>query len=358
MQQQPATPRHPDAKRERALAILRVLSIVAMLWMVYEVLGVSNLFGYGGLSNDDLEDRRMGDALTAIFDPIAWVVTTFILVVSIVINSVAKRIASRVGATSTTTKVSMIISIVFYVLGFFRVSMIFPMIFAGIGSMGQTMENPSDQRVPTSEELVIAAPQLVQYNDSNGTRISTSLTNATEEHWEFATVVISVLAEDGTQCLQHEIKETWLAPGEHRDITSTFFDPAVYYSDPSCVPGAAEIANTVVDIDSRSEIDQARYQGSSTQPVYAMLTPVEESGILPSIVNLSVHGKLAEESLGLIRSDGSFEAGFEVADAQGVRLAWCFRPHEIAEDGSFTTRNFHSPIDPGVYLTAVAVPEC
>ncbi|NLC97635.1 MAG: hypothetical protein GX678_00950 [Actinomycetales bacterium] len=337
---------------------MRVLGIAAMLWMIYEVLGVSNLFGYGGLSNDDLDGRRMGDALTAFFDPIGWVITTFILVVSIIIHSVAKRIARRAGTTSTTTKVSMIISIVFYVLGFFRISMIFPMLFSTIGSMGQVSENLPDQRVPTTEELVVAAPQLAHYHDSNGTRISTSLTNATDEHWESAAITITVNGAEGDVCTQFEHEESWIAPGEQRDYVSGFLNPAIDYSSSSCIPTNVTVTGSSVDIDSRSQINEADYAATHDTPEYAALTVQETAGILSSYIDVSVVGSLAPESLNMIRDDGSFVGGFEIADATGVRLEWCFKPYEVSVDGDFNTRKFHSPVEPGVYVNVVALPVC
>lgn len=344
------TGRPPARKRQGArVVVLKVLGLVAMFWMIYEVLGLGDVFGYAGLSNDDVDQELNRSVLGALFDPVALVVTTVILVGSIVIHLIAR---------TTTTKVSMIISIVFYVLSFFRVSLVVSMMLSAAGAFGSSIQNMPDERVPTAEELVIEAPKLAVYRDSNGTRVTTALTNATEEHWESATVAVTVLSADGTVCRQYEAEEARLAPQERREFVGEFLDPAVMYSDSSCVPASATVTAVGVDVDSRSEIDPAEYPGAAVTPSYAALAPREEQGIVPGRIELSVAGALTPESMELLRSDSSLAAGFEVADAQGVRLAWCFRPLEVTADGSFVTRGFHSPVESGLYIRAIPVPGC
>lgn len=128
-------------------------------------------------------------------------------------------------------------------------------------------------------ELVIETPQIAQYHGSNGIRVTNSVTNATEEYWETMTVKTTVLAADGTACMDFEREERWVAPGEQRKLISGFLDPAVYFSDPNCVPASATTVAVEVDVDSRTEIDLSQYVADGKHMAYTALTLQEVAAV-------------------------------------------------------------------------------
>ncbi|MFC7621500.1 hypothetical protein [Microlunatus sp. GCM10028923] len=346
----------PPKRHATAAIILNLLGIAAMLWMLYEAIGIEHIFDYQGLSNDDAEAKAARDMAELVWDPAGLAATTFILVVSIVIHLIARHLAKP--GRSTTTKVTMIISVVFYTLSFFRISMVIPLLFSAVGSVSATAQNEPDTRIPSAQELKIEESRLVVYHDTNGTRVTTVLTNATDEHWQSATIKITVLAADGAACTEGKVEEEWLAPGERREVVTSFLDPTDDFSDPSCVPENVKVSRVRVDVDSRKEIDPFEYTSSAAEPVFTSLSPVEETESHSSEVKVSVAGILAPESMKLRDRTGSLPRRFEIADAQGRRLAWCFEPGKVAEDGSFTTDEYLRRVDPGKFVKAITVPEC
>lgn len=329
--------------------IFSLTGFVAMLWMIYEVLGIGNIFGYSGLSNDDAESRASDSMVEAFFDPIGFLVTTFLLVTAIISFRLAR---------TTIAKGSMIVSIIFYVLSFFRVSVVFPMLFSAFGMGGATLENIPDERVPTAEELVIGTPELALYRKSNGTRVMTTLTNATAEHWESAKISVTVHGADGAVCAEFDHTESRIGPGEQRDYVSEFLNPAYDYRKYSCVPTSATVTGLTVDVDSRSQIDEAAYGMIQRMPDFAVLNVQETTRSYADVIDVSVVGALTPESLGVIGDDLKFDVRFEIADSSGLRLDWCFKPQEISADGSFNTGKYHSPVDPDIFVTVIPVPGC
>lgn len=343
------TPPKPVYSASKTEILLNILGLFAMLWMVYEVLGISNLFAFNGLSNDDAELARESVVLDALFNPVGFVITTALLAAVIVIFVVAR---------TTTTKVTMIVSIVLYVLSFFRISFIFSMLFASAGMVGLSIEAVPDQRSPAAEEIIVTPAELATYTDSTASRVMTTLTNATDDHWESVTFTVTVQDANGIVCESLTAEEQWLAPGATRNYVSRLLGPDIFQDDHSCVPTSASVMPVSIDIDSREKINESDYRGAGLMPTYGELVVREETHFVPELAKVSVTGSLAPESLGLIAETGSFTAGFEVADAEGRRLQNCFKPRDIAPDGTFSSRPFFDPVDAGLYVTVIPIPEC
>lgn len=85
-----------------------------MFWMIHEALGIGNLFDFSGLTNGDAAARADADEFAAmIFDLEGLMISSLLLVVSCEIHWINGSSVSRV---------SMFITIIFYVLSFFNVS--------------------------------------------------------------------------------------------------------------------------------------------------------------------------------------------------------------------------------------------
>ena len=342
--------------RTRIVLVLNIAALAVMAWMIYEVLGIGNLFQYKDLSSDDAETQLEMDALQVLFDPVGFVMTTTILTLAIAIHLIARNLTRP--QRSTVTKASMIISIVFYGLSFFRITAIVSFLFASIGSSAATTQTAPDTRIPSSEELLIEPPQLAEYIDSNGTRVISAFTNTGDDHWESALVLVSLQASDGSVCMDVELEADWIGPGERRELVSKFLEPAMYFSDPSCVPTNATVSETIIDVDSRSEKGIDDYESRSFSPKYASLAVYEEEWIIPGQVSVSVAGALTPESVEFLASNDSLRGGFEITDLDGNRLAWCFKQGDVGSDGSFRTNAYHSPVDPSRFTSVIAVPNC
>lgn len=242
-----------------------------MFWMIHEALGIGNLFDFSGLTNGDAAARADADEFAAMIFDLEWLmISSLLLVVSCEIHWINGSSVSRV---------SMFITIIFYVLSFFNVSMVTSLLFTSLGKASAEASRESDARAPSVTELVIETPQIAQYHGSNGIRVTNSVTNATEEYWETMTVKTTVLAADGTACMDFEREERWVAPGEQRKLISGFLDPAVYFSDPNCVPASATTVAVEVDVDSRTEIDLSQYVADGKHMAYTALTLQEVAAV-------------------------------------------------------------------------------
>lgn len=324
--------------------VLGFLSVAAALWAVYEVLGIGNVFGYVGLSNDDAAAKAQEDVAQAFFDPVGFVVLLGLLGATIVFYWITK---------TGVTKGSLIATAILFVLSFFRVSMIFPLIFSGMGTAVATVSNESDSRAPRAEEYVLDTAQLVRYEGDEGVRVTTALTNTTDEHWESATVVLTYSDAAGAVCGTYERNEDFLAPQERVEVTTEFLAAATRFVDPSCVPATAEAELTSIDMDSRAEIPESDYEGRRpTAPELTSLSVAETAGIVDSVVMLSVTGAVVPGV------EGPLPMAFELVDHDGLRLAWCFKPEDVQPDGSFVTKQYHSPVEPGLYTSVAVVPSC
>lgn len=343
----------------RLQTFLNVLSLLVVLFAAYEALGVDNLFAYQGLSNDDAEANMMGDMLEALFDPIGFVIMLGLLIASIVIYVIALNSAG----SDTMPKVTLVITSILFVLGFFKVTIIIPMLFSAAGSMGATTQNAPDNRAPIADEYTLDAAELIQYQGGDGVRVATAVTNAGSEHWQSATVSIGYSDANGIACGQLEHEAEFVAPGERRMITTDFLAASIAYSDPACVPASATADLTNIDIDSRAEIASSDYEQARDS---ATLTPLTGLSIFEQpdalgITYLAVAGSIDPAALpGLVQANGeaALPLGFETVDQQGLRLVWCFEADDITADGTFTTGKYHSPVDPGQFVSVAVVPRC
>ena len=333
--------------------VLGFLSVAAALWAAYEVLGIGNLFGYAGLSNDDAAAKAQEDALAAFFDPIGFMILLALLGATITFFAIA-----RTGVT----KGSLIATALLFVLSFFKVSMIFPMLFSAMGTMGTTVSNESDARAPVTEEYLLDPAQLIIYQGGEGVRIATAFANTGDEHWEAATLLLTHNDASGVVCGVYEHVERFLGPGQRVEVTTEFLAAATRYADPSCVPVAASAELTSIDVDSRAEIPEADYvQQDSAAPELASLYVSEEPGIVSSVVTVSVAGAVSPEAVDSLQgTDGRarLPMAFELVDHEGQRLAWCFAPEDVQPDGGFITGKYHSPVEPGSYASVAIVPSC
>lgn len=333
--------------------VIGYLSVAAAIWAAYEVLGIGNIFGYIGLSNDDAAAKAAEDMLLTIFDPIGFMILVSLLVVTIIFF---------VAARTPVTKGSLIATALFFVLSFFRVSMIFPLIFTGLGSATAIVANDPDIRAPATEEYALDPAQLVRYQGDEGVRVVTAFANISDEHWESATLVLTYSDAAGAACGSYEHVERLIAPQERVEVASEFLAATSRYADPSCVPVTATAELTTIDIDSRTggaEPDPRPQR--SAMPELASLSISEEPLIAGGVVMLSVTGSVdpaAVEGLRGPNGQAQLPMAFELVNHEGLRLAWCFKPEEVQPDGSFVTRQYHSPVEPGLYASVAVVPEC
>lgn len=346
---QPAQPKRPQSLWKQI--VFNVFSILLALYAVYEVLGVSSLFEMEGKSHDDAAIAFDSFALTLFFDPLGFAILLALLVFTFVIHILSKEITWYSDAV---TRAGLITAAVAFVLSFFRVSMIFPAFFGGLGMMSAEIDNEPDVRTPAAQEFVLEPAQLIQYNDASGVRISTAVANNSVDFWQTATVAITYADAAGTVCGTHEQVEDYIGPGQQRAVTTPFLTAAIYYTDPSCVPATASAELVLIDVDSRSQIPPTDYAG--TVPVFDSLMATEDPWIDGSTVKLSVTGFVAPGSLGALEDVGRLPVGFEVADGQGLRLSACFDADSVSQDGSFATQSFHSPLAPGVFHSVLVIP--
>lgn len=347
-------PRPPKEHGRRKQSVLNVLGILVALYAVYEALGVSNFFDVTGMSNDDAKMAAESMAWKLLFDPAGFALSLSLLVSAFVIHALSKQMQAF---STAATRTGLIVTGAAFVLSFFKVSIVFPLLFSSLGIAANELKNGSDVRTPAAEEFILEAAQLIQYRGSPGVRIASALTNNSKDHWQNATVAVTYTDAGGAACGGLEQIEDHIAPGQQRAMVTDFLSAAMYYSDPSCVPVTATAKLVSIDIDSRPEIMQADYE--STALVFDSLMPLEEPGIGGGVVKLSVAGALSPESMSTLRDGTRLPVGFEVADQQGLRLDRCFKPDDVAADGTFTTGTYHSPVDPGEFPFVIVVPaEC
>lgn len=344
----PRRSRHIDAYD----VVTGVLSMAVLCWAAWEILGIGNAFGYDGLSVDDAEAKMAEDGFAIFFDPVGFLIALGLVIASFVIH--------KVGGTRLTLG-GLIATAALFVLSFFRVSMLVPMLFTSIGGVSSVYSS-DDLRAPTAENSVVEPAQLIMYQGGEGVRIATAFTNASDEHWESATLVLTYSDAAGAPCGVYERKESFLAPQQRVEVTTEFLSAVTRYADPACVPvtAAAELAS--IDVDSRAEIPEADYRRQETTvPGLASLSIIEEPLIAGGVVMLSVTGSVDPAAVeGLRGSNGQAQLpmAFELVDHSGLRLAWCFTPEDVQPDGSFVTRQYHSPVEPGLYAFVATVPEC
>jgi hypothetical protein len=351
-QQQPQHKGVPEYKKQR---VLNILSILVALGAGFEVFGISGLFAFTGMSNDDAEEAFEGVALAAFFDPVGLLIMVTLLIAAFIIHAISKRMPRFSNAM---TRTGLITTVVFFVFSFFRISTVLSMFVGAAGAGLNMVQNEADVRTPTAEEFTLDEAQLIQYRGDDGIRIMSALTNNGEEHWESATVSVTYSNAEGTACGREKSVENFMSPGETRAITTKFLTAAIYYDDPSCVPATVAAELVSIDVDSRSEIVASDYERRAPDPGFVSLALIEEPWIMSSPVKLSIAGTVAQESMDALIEGERLPVGFEAVDHQGLRLNWCFKPDEVTPDGSFTTREFHSPIDPGTFASVAVVPEC
>ncbi|RJT96581.1 hypothetical protein D6T65_15725 [Arthrobacter frigidicola] len=348
------------ASKRKSQTVLNVLSLVVVLFAAYEAFGVGNLFGYRDLSNDDAEEKMTADMVRTLIDPIGFAKMLTLLLAAIVIHSLSKR--NRRSSTATTRR-SLIATVVLFIMGFFRFSVILPMTFATAGWMGATVQNKPDSRQPTVQEYTLDAVELVQYQSAEGVRMTTAVTNAGGDPWQLALVYLVFSDVDGTACGHVEYEEEFVAPGERRAITTDFLDASIDYSDPSCVPASATAELININIDSRAQIPDSDYEQARDRAAVTPLTSLAVSEQLSPVgnVNLAITGSVDPAVIPeLMQGNGAaaLPLGFEVVDQRGLRLAWCFKPDDVAPDGGFVTGSYHSPVGTGEYVSVAVVPKC
>ena len=342
-----------EPESQKTQIVLNVASVILALVAVYEVLGVSDFFAVKGQSNDDAQALAEDSAWKLLFDPAGFALLLTLFVAAIVLHSVSKRMP---GFSNALTRAGLITTGVAFVLSLFRISMIFPLLSGGMGMVTNEIQNGSDVRAPAPEEFVLEAAQLIQYREATGVRITSALTNSSGNHWQSATVALTYTDAGGTVCGGLEQIEDFIAPGQQRPISTKFLSAPIYYSDPSCVPAAATAELVSIDVDSRSQINTADYEGAAI--AFDSLLPDEEPWVGDGAVKLSVTGTVAPDSMSALSNGTNLPVGFEVVDQQGFRLDSCFKPGAVASDGTFTTRGFHSPVAPGEFPAVIVVPEC
>jgi hypothetical protein len=345
---------YPRPPAHKPQIFLNIASILVVLWALFEALGLANLFAFAGLTNDDADAAASSMVLEGLFDPIGFAIMLALLTAALVIHLCSRAMRHFSNAM---TRTGLIITTVLFVLSFFRISMLLPFLFGSLGMMSNEGQNGPDERTPTAEEFSLEPAQLITYREAQGVRISGALANISDEPWQAATVSLSFSDAAGTVCGQFEHVEEFVSAGERRPMTTQFMDAAGNYDSASCTPVSATAELVRIDVDTRSESATLDYESNQPVPAFASLAPVEQE-VISGIVELSVAGVVAPESLSVLREGSTLPVGFEVVDQQGLRLNWCFEPSDVAPDGSFTTRDFHSPVDPGEFPTVVVVPEC
>ncbi|GAA1604179.1 hypothetical protein [Leucobacter chromiireducens] len=330
-----------------------VLSMAVLCWAAWEILGIGNAFGYEGLSVDDAKAKMSEDNIAIIFDPVGFLIALGLVIASFIIH--------KVGGTGLTLG-GLIATAALFVLSFFRVSMLVPMLFGAIGGMTSTVYSSDDLRVPTADNSIVDPGQLIMYQGGEGVRIATAFANTSDEHWESATLALEYSDASGVVCGVYEHVERFLGPGQRVEVSTEFLAAATRYADPSCVPVAASAELTSIDVDSRAEIPEADYvQQDSAAPELASLYVSEEPGIVSSVVTVSVAGAVSPEAVDSLQgTDGRarLPMAFELVDHEGQRLAWCFAPEDVQPDGGFITGKYHSPVEPGSYASVAIVPSC
>ncbi len=331
---------YPRAQKKRGFSVSGLLSIFIVIATVLQVFGLTSFFEGSGKSNDDIAADAQDSMLAIFFDPVGFFITLALLIAAIIVH--------KIGYTRV-TKVSLIITVVLFVLSFFRITAVIAAFFSFTGSQMAMLDNESDVREPAASEYVLSAPELISYKGDQQIRVEGNLKNTSEELWEAALVLAHVSDAEGETCVLTEIEERFIAPDQEvRLVTPTI--ARMHFEDFNCEPEVVEWKLMGIDIDSRSEPDTTDYE--RYVPEFSALTPTEEPH-MADLSFVSITGTVTNAH----GAGEDHRFGLEIVGTNGLRLDDCFTVDELENDGSFATdRYYGGPVDSGVYDSVAVLP--
>ncbi|MCU1407121.1 MAG: hypothetical protein JWQ43_3424 [Glaciihabitans sp.] len=262
-----------------------------------------------------------------------------------------RRAKKSQAAPVKLSRTGFVLALVAFAVSFLKVSIVLPLLVNAAG-MGVT-DAESDYHQAVEGEYSISNTELVSYVgmlSGDIRRVSGTVTNTSPYDWEAVSLRTTMTDAAGTECLVLDQDLTNIAVGQSADF-STDKEYVDASSGSLCVPTGMRIEVSDYDIDSRAVKTPAGYTQPEA-PTFSALAPQEESYTYSDEVRIAVAGTVTSGW-----TAGGKTLNFELVDQQGMHLDGCFRG-EPAADGTFTTPQWHDPVDPGIYLGVVVVADC
>ena len=313
---------------------------------------VGKLWAYRGMSQDDIAiamEEHLYEVAFSLLLPIDFVALGFMVLAWLL----HRRVKRTPYSPALVSGFGFWLAVAVFVFSFFKASLLAPLLSMSMGSSSAQFSADHDVQIVEEGEAAISDVESIRYqipgSGSEVRRATGTVTNAGVDNWEKAIMRVEFLDDAATVCLTEHLEVPYIAAGMSRDFSTPKMSRPEY-SSATCEPTQVKMTLMAYDLDSRSNPDPVDY-ASEAAPIAAVV--VEEDHVAGNVF-LSVAGEIpeaAEPSPAAVLSG----MDFEVMDAQGIRLDWCFRGTPVEGDpGRFQSKRFHSPVAKGVYVEAVA----
>ena len=325
--------------------IFALLALGAGIASVVAMLDVGQLTAYEGMSQDDIDiamERSIEDIGMSLFIPIDFVALGLLLLAWLLHS----RVKRTPGAPRMVSRVGFLLALAVFVFSFFKASILVPMLTTSFGVMSAQLEAEQDLHIATLDAGALIDVQPVFYFGAGGgeqlRRATGTVTNSGLDNWESATIEVRFVDGSGAVCVAEIIEVPYVAAGVSKAFSTDRMNEPEYHA-AECEPTSVTMDLRAYDIDSRSQPDLEDYVLPEASPSASVVEEEHMAGR----AWLTVEGE--------IEPGTSPALTFEVADAQGVRLEWCFDgvPVEGAPE-RFETGRYHSPMPAGLYTQALA----